>query len=182
MEDTLALKLIEPFVVYSFTCNDVNRVEAQLHNPVIVLCLQFHNGITARFQFPGSSITGRVGGVLTYHIPFRIGQAERPACQIGTGVGRLAEPNPAKLLIGVFHLSLTAGSDSDLLFNRNIVGPVGLILVMDLADIVGTLFQETGSRVAITARGDRCDYSLIGIQNLEVPALGAAVDCILLDP
>ena len=53
---------------------------------------------------------------------------------------------------------------------------------MDLADIVGTLFQETGSRVAITARGDRCDYRLIGIQNLEIPALGAAVDCILLDP
>ena len=182
MEDTLALKLIEPFVVYGFTCNDGNRVEAQLHDPVIVLRLQFHNGITARFQLPGSCITGRVGGVLTYHIPVRIGQAERPACQIGTGVGRLAEPDPAKLLIGVFHLGLTACSDSDLLFHRNIVGPVGLILVMDLADIIGTFFQETGSRVAITARCDRCDYRLIGIQNLEVPALGAAVDCILLDP
>ena len=76
-----------------------NRVEAQLSDPIEILCRQLHHGVASQRQIPGDGIAVFICGKLTNCFSAGIPDLKCPAAQIVAGVGGFHDLDTAILRV-----------------------------------------------------------------------------------
>ena len=176
MEPAQTLFPVVPGIFHGFTGNDSHIMEHNIDVPVVIAVGQLLYQVASGSQLLGDGVAGFIGGVFTDHFVVAVRYPEHPTAQLIAGVGGLGELDSAILGVGVGYFCTGTGSDGDLLFHIGIVFPVGFIPVMDFPDIVFSGCQLTGVGIAVSIGFDGVHQIFVGIEDLEAPALGAAID------
>ena len=176
MEPAQTLFPVVPGIFHGFTGLDGYIMEHNIDVPVIIAVGQLLYKVAPGSQLLRDGVAGFVGGVFADHFVVAVCYSEHPAAQLIAGVGGFGELDSAILGIGIADFCTGTGSDGDLLFHIGIVFPVGFIPVMDFPDIVFSGCQLTGVGIAVCIGLDGVHQIFVGIEDLEAPALGAAID------